>query len=85
MNMDFNSLLRAVAQLRIPKGGNMGEYHIGEKTKYRLHPNWEEFIQLCKKLKYGEVLKIRIQGGIPVGVEETKKRIDFSKQEGSVY
>jgi hypothetical protein len=63
----------------------MSDYQCRRKPEASLHPNWEEFILLCKKLKYGEIVKIRIQGGIPVGVEETKKRIDFSKQEGSAY
>ena len=48
-----------------------------------LHVNWCDFITLCEKLGYGEIEHLKIQDGLPMVAEIVKKRINFSKKEGS--
>ena len=42
-----------------------------------LHPAWVAFIQYCQDLGYGEISQIKVQDGIPVMAEETKRKIKF--------
>jgi len=44
----------------------------------RLHPCWYSFIKYCEDLKYGEISKLKIQDGLPLIAEETKKKVKFS-------
>jgi hypothetical protein len=48
-----------------------------------LHRNWCFFIQYCEKIKYGEIQNLKIQDGLPQIAEVVKKKINFSKGEGS--
>lgn len=43
-----------------------------------LHPAWRAFIQLCKELGYGEIERVRIQDGLPVVAEVTRKKVKFT-------
>ncbi len=44
----------------------------------RIHPCWFTFIKYCEDLKYGEIDKLKIQDGLPLLAEETKKKVKFS-------
>ncbi len=44
----------------------------------RVHPCWFSFIKYCENLKYGEIDKLKIQDGLPLLAEETKKKVKFS-------
>lgn len=48
-----------------------------------LHKNWYDFIQYCEKIGYGEIQYLKIQDGLPQIAEVVKKKINFSKGEGS--
>ena len=45
-----------------------------------LHPNWVEFIQQCENLEHGEVLRLKIQDGLPMAAEIVKRRVVFSRK-----
>lgn len=46
---------------------------------FNLHPNWCELIRQCEQLGYGEILRLKIQDGLPMAAEIVKRRIVFSK------
>jgi len=43
----------------------------------RLHPAWLAFIRHCQELGFGEISQLKIQDGLPVMAEETKKKVKF--------
>ncbi len=47
-----------------------------------LHANWCDFITLCEKMGFGEIVNLKIQDGLPVVAEVVKKKINFAKKEG---
>jgi hypothetical protein len=42
-----------------------------------LHPAWVAFIRHCRELGFGEISQLKIQDGLPVMAEETKKKVKF--------
>ena len=42
-----------------------------------LHPAWMAFIRHCQELGFGEISQLKVQDGIPVMAEETKRKIKF--------
>lgn len=42
-----------------------------------LHPAWRAFIRYCAELRHGEIGLLKIQDGLPVLAEETKKKVRF--------
>ena len=42
-----------------------------------LHPAWVTFIRYCQELGYGEISQLKVQDGIPVMAEETRRKIKF--------
>jgi hypothetical protein len=42
-----------------------------------LHPAWIAFIQHCRELGFGEISQLKIQDGLPVMAEETKRKVKF--------
>jgi hypothetical protein len=47
----------------------------------QLHPSWCAFIAFCEKLKFGELDRLKIQDGLPMMVEQVKKRVRFENGE----
>jgi hypothetical protein len=43
----------------------------------RLHPNWSAFVRYCQELGHGEIECLKIQDGLPVLAEVTKKKVKF--------
>ena len=39
---------------------------------------WLAFIRYCRQLGYGEIERLRIQDGLPVLAEVTKKKVKFA-------
>jgi hypothetical protein len=60
------------------KGRNSKKY-----ISLHLHKNWCDFIHYCEKIGYGEIQNLRIQDGVPKIAEVVKKKINFTKGEGS--
>lgn len=42
-----------------------------------LHPAWHSFIRFCQEVQHGEIEKLKIQDGLPVLAELTKKKVKF--------
>lgn len=42
-----------------------------------IHPAWRALFRYCAELKHGEIERLKIQDGIPVLAEVTKKKIKF--------
>ena len=42
-----------------------------------LHPAWLAFMRHCRELGFGEISQLKIQDGLPVMAEETKKKVKF--------
>ena len=47
-------------------------------TDRDLHPAWSEFIRYCFELEHGEIELLKIQEGLPVLAEITRKKIRFA-------
>jgi hypothetical protein len=43
-----------------------------------LHPAWRAFIRYCGELQHGEIERLKIQDGVPVLAELTKKKVKFA-------
>lgn len=42
-----------------------------------VHPAWRSFLRFCSELKHGEIERLKIQDGVPVIAEVTKKKVKF--------
>jgi hypothetical protein len=42
-----------------------------------LHPAWRAFVNYCADLKHGEIDLLKIQDGLPVLAEITRKKVKF--------
>lgn len=47
-------------------------------ARNELHPSWQAFIEYCFELKHGEIERLKIQDGLPVLAELTKKKVKFA-------
>lgn len=47
------------------------------RDRSSLHPAWVAFIRHCRELGFGEISQLKIQDGLPVMAEETKKKVKF--------
>jgi hypothetical protein len=43
-----------------------------------LHPAWRAFMRYCRELRFGEIEQLKIQDGLPVLAEVTKKKVKFA-------
>ena len=43
-----------------------------------LHPAWRAFLRFCAELRYGEIEGLKIQDGLPVLAEVTRKKVKFT-------
>jgi len=43
-----------------------------------LHPAWSAFITYCSELEHGEIETLKIQNGLPVLAEITRKKVKFA-------
>ena len=42
-----------------------------------LHPAWQAFMRFCSDLRHGEIEQLKIQDGLPLLAEVTKKKVKF--------
>ena len=53
--------------------------HSGQdRTRAAVHPAWERLMRYCAELGHGEIEKLKIQDGLPMGAEVTTRKIKFS-------
>lgn len=43
-----------------------------------LHPAWRAFVRYCTELQHGEISALKIQDGLPVLAEVTRKKVKFA-------
>ncbi len=43
-----------------------------------VHPAWLAFVRYCRELQHGEIECLKIQDGLPVLAEVTKKKVKFA-------
>jgi hypothetical protein len=43
-----------------------------------IHPAWIALIEYCRKLRYGDIERLRIQDGVPVLAEVITQKVKFS-------
>lgn len=43
-----------------------------------LHPVWHQFVRYCTELQHGQIEVLKIQDGLPVLAEVTKKKVKFA-------
>jgi len=46
-----------------------------------LHPAWQELVRYCADLRHGEIGLLKIQDGLPVLAEVTRKKIRFQREQ----
>lgn len=56
--------------------GNGAEARITEASTV-LHPAWKDFVRFCEDLGFGEVENLKIQDGLPVLAELTRRKVRF--------
>lgn len=49
----------------------------GARADAALHAAWLGFVRFCQELRHGEIERLKIQDGLPVLAEVTKKKIKF--------
>ena len=42
-----------------------------------MHPSWLAFVKFCAELQHGEIALLKIQDGLPVLAEVTRKKVKF--------
>jgi hypothetical protein len=42
-----------------------------------LHPSWRAFIEYCLEMGHGEIENLKIQDGLPVLAEVTRRKVKF--------
>ena len=62
------------SEIGLMKAAKPNDKIVGEN---RLHPAWRAFIQYCFRLQHGEIQVLKIQDGVPVLAELTKKKVKF--------
>ncbi len=66
-------MLKAV---RIRLNGDEPEARNSEASS-GLHPAWGEFVHFCQEMGFGEIETLKIQDGLPVLAEVTRKKVKF--------
>lgn len=51
---------------------------VGDATNNGLRAPWRHFLSFCEELRHGEIERLKIQDGLPVLAEVTKKKVKFT-------
>jgi hypothetical protein len=62
---------------RWQRSGDTDRMNPNGSSSLALHPAWVAFIRHCRELGFGEISQLKIQNGLPVMAEETKKKVKF--------
>ncbi len=66
-------------EVRIRLDGDEAEARNSEASS-GLHPAWQEFVRFCQEMGFGEIETLKIQDGLPVLAEVTKKKVKFGQE-----
>jgi hypothetical protein len=69
---DGNSLAKNAGLEPNPRDGELA------RSQGVLHPAWRAFVRYCGELQHGEIERLKIQDGLPVLAEVTKKKVKFA-------
>jgi hypothetical protein len=61
--------------------GKSGSSVVGAESRFArdtLHPAWRAFVRYCAELQHGEIEVLKIQNGLPVLAEVTRKKVKFT-------
>ena len=50
-----------------------------------LHPAWLNLIRLCREIGHGEIERLRIEDGLPVLAEVTRKKVKLTLNADRAY
>jgi len=50
-----------------------------QTARHLLHPAWSAFVRYCTELQHGEIELLKIQDGLPVLAEVTRKKVKFTR------
>jgi hypothetical protein len=51
--------------------------YLAARDHISTHPAWSAFIKYCSVLKHGEIELLKVQDGLPVLAEVTRKKVKF--------
>jgi hypothetical protein len=61
------------------QGSRTGNGHTDDRRHDAvIHPAWLAFVRYCRELQHGEIDCLKIQDGLPVLAEVTKKKVKFA-------
>lgn len=63
---------------REPAHGIPGGQHRGASQGNWTHPAWQAFIRFCEELGHGQIECLKVQDGLPILAEVTKKKVKFT-------
>ncbi len=43
-----------------------------------LHPSWCNFIRQCEEMGHGEIIRLKIQDGLPMAAEIVRRKVRFN-------
>lgn len=52
-----------------------------QSRRVDLHLAWRSLIRYCQELDHGEIQQLKIQNGLPVLAEVTRKKVKFTNRE----
>ena len=52
--------------------------NFGPCASHEVHPAWLAFMRFCRELRHGEIEQLKIQDGLPLLSEVTKKKVKFT-------
>ncbi len=58
--------------------GSMSTPQARVEDPSRVHPAWQAFMRYCRELRFGEIEQLKIQDGLPLLAEVTKKKVKFT-------
>jgi hypothetical protein len=50
----------------------------GKPRDAEVHPAWRAFMRFCTELRHGEIEQLKVQDGLPLLAELTKKKVKFT-------
>jgi hypothetical protein len=62
-------------RLDIQRARRAGQRNVSDLP---LHPTWRSFVRYCTELQHGEIDLLKIQDGLPVLAEITRKKVKFA-------
>lgn len=62
----------------LTRNGGMRTLQARLEEPGHVHPAWAAFMRFCNELRHGEIEQLKIQDGLPLLAEVTKKKVKFT-------